>query len=81
MPVPPHTAGEDDPFTNTATASGSAGGQTVTDTDRHEADILHPQILLDKTGPASIRHGQTLDYTLVATNPGDTAALERRGER
>ncbi|UCE75073.1 MAG: DUF11 domain-containing protein, partial [Methanomassiliicoccales archaeon] len=66
------TGNEGDPFTNTATTEGTDNlGETVTDEDSHTVDILHPDIDVDKTGPAEAHEGDTITYTIVVTNTGD----------
>ena len=47
--VPDH-ANETDPFVNVATVSGQAGALSVSDTDQHSTDILHPAIEVVKSG-------------------------------
>ena len=72
MAVPAHTAGEQDPLVNTATATGDSGGVQVTDDDQHSTGLIHPQIQVAKSGPATAAHGDTLNFSFAVTNPGDT---------
>jgi uncharacterized repeat protein (TIGR01451 family) len=82
MPVPPHAAGEEDPIHNTVTATATDDdGHTVTATDGHTTDILHPGLALDKKvrvgtgpyvdGPVEAYVGDTLDYRVTVRNTGD----------
>ena len=84
MPVPAHSAGEADPHIDTVTATGTAGNNSVSDTDTHAVDILHPDIEIDKKvrrngagayvdGPIEAKRGDTLNYQFTVTNPGDVA--------
>jgi uncharacterized repeat protein (TIGR01451 family) len=71
------TAADGDPVPNTATASGSADGGTVTDSDGHEVDVLHPAIAIDKTAsPTSGTPGTAVVYRYVVTNVGDTTLFD-----
>ncbi len=67
------TAADPDPLPNTVTATGTVPGtdHKVTGKDSAEADILHPAIDIEKTGPATATVGAVLSYTLTVTNPGD----------
>jgi uncharacterized repeat protein (TIGR01451 family) len=62
-----------DDFTNTVTASGTdILDETVTDTDSHTVDVLHPAIEVTKESDADVyRIGDTVEYTIVVTNIGD----------
>jgi uncharacterized repeat protein (TIGR01451 family) len=74
-----HTiAGDDgDPVHNVATVSGDHDGGTVSDTDPHDIDVLHPAIDLDKTAsPASGPPGTPITYTYAVTNTGDTTLFD-----
>jgi hypothetical protein len=68
-------AGDPDPLPNTVTATGTVPGTTtkVSDQDSAEADIFHPAIDIDKTGPATATAGVVLGYTLTVKNTGDIA--------
>lgn len=67
------TASDTDPMPNTATATGDGNDQTVTDTDDHVVDLIAPAITIDKTAnPVSGNPGDTVVYTYVVTNTGDT---------
>jgi hypothetical protein len=67
------TAADPDPLPNTVTATGTVPETTtkVEDKDSAEADIFHPAIDIEKTGPATATAGDVLNYTLAVTNPGD----------
>ena len=67
------TAADPDPLPNTVTATGTVPetDKTVSDQDSAQADILHPAIDIEKTGPATATVGDVLGYTLTVTNPGD----------
>ncbi|HKH17342.1 MAG TPA: SdrD B-like domain-containing protein [Solirubrobacteraceae bacterium] len=66
------TAADPDPLPNTVTATGTVPGRPpVTDEDKAQANILHPAIDIEKTGPATAAAGAVLTYTLAVTNPGD----------
>jgi uncharacterized repeat protein (TIGR01451 family) len=61
-----------DDVTNHVTASGTDTlGQTVTGTDDHTLDVIHPAINVVKSGPATAHEGDTVTYTFTVTNPGD----------
>jgi len=65
--------GASDPLVNTATATGEDElGLTVSGTDSHSVNILHPGIAITKAGPDSAHVGDTITYTYTVTNPGDT---------
>jgi hypothetical protein len=71
-PVPAHSAGEENPIVNTVTAAAQDEFQRpVSDTDQHSTRILHPEIAIDKTGPATATEGDLVPYILTVTNPGD----------
>ncbi len=71
-PVPDHADGEENPIVNTATVTAKDEfDRTRTDTDDHSTVIRHPAIALDKTGPAGATAGELVEFTIVATNPGD----------
>ena len=75
MPVPAHTATEENPVHNTVTATAEdEEGTDVHATDVHDTQIIHPRIALKKTADrptASV--GDTIGYTFDVTNPGDVA--------
>lgn len=59
MPVPDHATNEEDPIHNIATATGlDEQNRTVTDTDDHYTDIIHPAIhivdILPETPPTVV---------------------------
>jgi uncharacterized repeat protein (TIGR01451 family) len=60
--------------TNVVTASGTDPLQkTVTATDDHTLDVIHPAIHVVKSGPTQAHEGDTVTYTFTVTNPGDIA--------
>ena len=70
-------AGDGDPVHNVATVTGDHEGGTVSDTDAHDVDVIHPDIDLDKTAsPTSGPVGTTIVYTYAVTNTGDTALFD-----
>ncbi|WIY04620.1 hypothetical protein QRX60_12505 [Amycolatopsis mongoliensis] len=66
-PAPP------DGFTNTAAASGKDQlGRTVKVTDDAVVDVIHPGVALAaQASPAAVREGDTVTWTITATNTGD----------
>ncbi|WP_285477531.1 hypothetical protein [Amycolatopsis sp. NBRC 101858] len=66
-PAPP------DDFTNTAAASGKDQlGRTVKVTDDAVVDVIHPRMALAaQASPAAVREGDTVTWTITATNTGD----------
>ena len=63
-----------DPIPNTVTVTGTddLGGE-VEDSDDETADVIHPDIEIDKQVDKQTVHvGDTLNYTFVVTNEGDT---------
>jgi uncharacterized repeat protein (TIGR01451 family) len=63
-----------DPLPNTATVQGTADdGRSATDEDSWSVDLIHPAIKIVKTvDPISGNPGDTVTYTYVVTNTGDT---------
>ena len=58
---------------NVAKVTGDHEGGTVTDTDRHDVDVIHPGIQLETTAtPTSGPAGTRIMYTYAVTNMGDT---------
>jgi uncharacterized repeat protein (TIGR01451 family) len=74
-----HTIVADDgnPVHNVATVTGEHDGDTVSDTDTHDIEVIHPAIDLEKTaGPTSGSPGTTIVYTYAVTNTGDTTLFD-----
>ncbi|MET0909729.1 MAG: DUF11 domain-containing protein [Ilumatobacteraceae bacterium] len=70
-------AGDGDPVHNVATVPGDHDEGTVSDTDTHDVDVIHPGIDLNKTAtPTSGPVGTTIVYTYAVTNTGDTALFD-----
>jgi uncharacterized repeat protein (TIGR01451 family) len=67
------TAGDGDPVHNVAAVTGHLGeGGTVSDTDDHDVNVLHPDIDLEKSAdPPSGSPGTTIVYTYTVENTGD----------
>jgi uncharacterized repeat protein (TIGR01451 family) len=67
-----------DPLPNTATVSGTDDNDTtVSDEDSHTVDLIHPAIKIVKTvDPVSGNPGDTVTYTFVVTNTGDTTLYD-----
>ena len=62
-----------DDVVNHVIASGTDTlGETVTNTDDHTLDVIHPAINVVKSGPATAHEGDTVTYTFTVTNTGDT---------
>jgi uncharacterized repeat protein (TIGR01451 family) len=71
------TVGDGDPVDNQATVSGDHDGGTVTDTDTHDVDVIHPGIDLEQTAaPSSGPAGTPIVYTYTVTNTGDTTLFD-----
>ena len=67
------TAADGDVVHNEATVTGDHEGVTVTDTDTHDVDVIHPSIDLEKTAtPTSGSSGTLIVYTYLVKNTGDT---------
>ncbi|WP_338078708.1 DUF7507 domain-containing protein [Amycolatopsis lexingtonensis] len=62
-----------DDFTNTATATAKDQlGGPVKVTDDAVVDVIHPAVALAaKAAPAQVREGDTVTWTITATNTGD----------
>jgi uncharacterized repeat protein (TIGR01451 family) len=70
-------AGDGNPIHNEATVSGDHEGGTVSDTDDHDVDVIHPGIRIDKTAsPTSGPAGTVIVYTYAVTNTGDTTLFD-----
>ena len=83
MTVPAtHAAGEEDPIHNIATATGKdEWDRTVTDTDDHDVDIIHPAIHIVKSGDRTTAAvGDKITYLFDVTNPGDTGLTVSFGD-
>jgi uncharacterized repeat protein (TIGR01451 family) len=66
-------AADGDTVRNEATVEGSHEGGTVSDTDDHVLEVIHPAIRIDKSAsPDSGAPGTTIVYTYRVTNTGDT---------
>ncbi len=68
-----HTISETDaaPLTNTATATGTESGVTVSDVSSHTIEIVTPGLSISKTADRAVAAvGQTVTYTYVVTNTG-----------
>ena len=62
---------------NEAEVTGDHEGGTVTDTDTHDVDVIHPDIDLEKTAtPTSGPAGTLIVYTYTVTNTGDTPLFD-----
>ena len=72
------TAGDGDPMHNVATVTGHHGeGGTVSDTDDHDVQVLHPNIDLEKSAdPPSGSPGTTITYTYTVENTGDATLFD-----
>jgi hypothetical protein len=68
-----HSDEEENPIVNVATAHAfDQAGNEVTDTDTHSTTIIHPAIVVEKTGAEFAYAGDTVTYTFAVTNPGDS---------
>jgi uncharacterized repeat protein (TIGR01451 family) len=67
-----------DPLPNTATVLGTdVQGRTTDDADDHEVDLIEPAIQVVKTvDDESPSEGQTVTFTYVVTNTGDTTLFD-----
>ncbi len=71
------TAGDGSVIHNQATVTGDHEGGTVSDTDTHDVDVLHPSIELEKTAtPTAGPAGTIIVYTYAVTNTGDTPLFD-----
>ncbi len=72
------TQTDPDPLPNTATVQGTADdGRSASDQDSHSVDLIHPDIRIVKTvNPDSGEPGDTVTYTYVVTNTGDTTLYD-----
>jgi uncharacterized repeat protein (TIGR01451 family) len=62
---------------NQATVTGDHEGGTVRDTDRHDVDVIHPNIDLQKNAtPSAGPAGTLIVYTYTVTNTGDTRLFD-----
>ncbi len=67
-------AGQTANVVNTVTVRGDSPNETtVTDTDNHTLDVLHPSIKVEKSGPATGKAGSKVEYTFTVTNTGDVS--------
>ena len=70
-------AADGDPVHNVATVSGRPRGRSVSDTDAHDVDVLHPGIEIEQiASPASGAPGSDVVYTYVVTNTGDATLFD-----
>jgi uncharacterized repeat protein (TIGR01451 family) len=71
------TAADGDPVHNVATVSGDHDGGSVSDTDPHDVNVIHPAIDLEKTAsPTSGPPGTVIVYRYAVTNSGDTTLFD-----
>ncbi|MBW3590076.1 MAG: DUF11 domain-containing protein [Actinobacteria bacterium] len=71
------TASDPDPLPNIASVQGTDElGRTVTDDDNFVIDIIRPAIQIVKSGPSVAHVGDTITYTFVVTNVGDTTLVD-----
>jgi uncharacterized repeat protein (TIGR01451 family) len=67
------TGDDGDPVHNRATVSGAHGSATVTASDTHDLDVIHPSIDLETTAdPISGPGGTVVVFSYAVTNTGDT---------
>jgi uncharacterized repeat protein (TIGR01451 family) len=70
-------AADGDPVHNRAAVTGVHDGGTVSDTDTHDIDLIHPDIDLEKSAsPTSGPAGTIIVYTFAVTNTGDTTLFD-----
>ncbi len=66
-----------DPVHNEATVTGFHDGGTVSDTDAHDIDLIHPAVDLEKSAsPTSGPAGTIIVYTYAVSNTGDTTLFD-----
>ena len=66
-----------DPVHNVAKVTADHEGGSVSDTDAHDVDVLHPGIAIEQTAsPASGAPGSDVVYTYVVTNTGDATLFD-----
>jgi len=71
------TAADGNVVHNQATVTGDHEDSTVTDTDTHDVDVIHPSIDLEKSAsPTSGPAGSLIVYTYTVTNTGDTQLFD-----
>jgi uncharacterized repeat protein (TIGR01451 family) len=72
------TAEDGNPVRNTATVEGTSDdGRSASDQDSHDVTVIHPDIQIVKTvSPQSGEPGDTVTYTYVVTNTGDTTLYD-----
>jgi uncharacterized repeat protein (TIGR01451 family) len=66
-----------DPVHDQATVTGVHEGGSVSDTDTHDIDLIHPDIDLEKSAsPTSGPAGTIIVYIYAVTNTGDTTLFD-----
>jgi uncharacterized repeat protein (TIGR01451 family) len=61
-----------DPLPNTATVTGiDPLGKQVTASANHSVNIIHPDVMIEKSGPAQAHEGDVATYSFKVTNTGD----------
>jgi uncharacterized repeat protein (TIGR01451 family) len=67
------TVADGDPARNHAMVAGDHGGRSVTDSDTHDVNVIHPSIDLESTAsPRSGTAGAVVVFSYAVTNTGDT---------
>jgi uncharacterized repeat protein (TIGR01451 family) len=70
-------AADGDPVHDQATVTGVHDRGTVSDTDTHDIDLIHPDIDLEKSAsPTSGPAGTVIVYTYSVANTGDTTLFD-----
>jgi uncharacterized repeat protein (TIGR01451 family) len=70
-------AADGDPVHNEAIVTGAHDGGTVSDTDTHDIELIHPDIDLEKSAsPTSGPAGTVIVYAYAVTNTGDTTLFD-----